>query len=91
MAMLEVLPEVIRSVKLLGRVALPKLVHVLQVSNALFPILFRGVPGRDAAAEAAAPDGVAGPGKLVPAVTTGVGLPGAAGRVVEGTVVSREG
>lgn len=50
MAVLQVLAEMIRPVKFLGAVALSKLVVILQVPDALVPVLVRRkapVPGAD--------------------------------------------
>lgn len=44
-AVLEMLSEVVCSVKLLGRVALPELVNVLQVANSIIPVLCSDEPG----------------------------------------------
>ena len=88
MAMLEMLPEMIRPVKLLGRVALPELVHVLKMSDPLFPILLRGMPGR--VATDAAPHGAAGSRAFLPAVAASINLSGTAGRIVKGPVIPRQ-
>lgn len=45
-AVLEMLPEVVRPVELLGRVALTELVHLLQMPDALVPIQVSGMSRR---------------------------------------------
>lgn len=42
MAVLEMLPEMIRSVELLGRVAFPELVHLMEVATSFFPVAVVG-------------------------------------------------
>lgn len=88
MAMLQVLTEVVCAVKLLGRVALPKLVHLLEVTDALFPILvsgsfLHGTPVARAGRRA-------GAGEFVSTVAAGISLARAVGGLVEGTVVARQ-
>lgn len=51
MTVLEVLAKVVCPEELLGRVALSELVLLLQVSNALFPVLFSSVSRLDASVE----------------------------------------
>lgn len=52
-AVLQVLSEVIGSIKLLGRVAFAELVHFLKMSNALIPVLVRGMLWHHAAGQGA--------------------------------------
>jgi len=74
-AMLEVLSKVICPVELLARVAFPKLVHVLQMMDPLFPI---GLADRDPTTR-----GPPTTGKLVAAVAAGIGLSRSCCAIVE--------
>jgi hypothetical protein len=67
MAVLQMLSEVVCSKEFLGRVALPELVHFLEVLNALIPVLIRDRPRTTARA-------VTRPGEILAAVSAGVGL-----------------
>lgn len=74
MAVLEMLTEVVGAVKLLGRVAFSKLVHLLEVANTLVPVLVGRTFGEDSAAEGASARDQAATGKLVAAVAADVSL-----------------
>lgn len=89
-AVLQMLAEVVCPVKLLGRVALSELVHVLQMPDPLVPVMFCGVPRYDAAAEGTVPGTAAGPGELVAAVAARIGLARAVRRVVKSAIVARK-
>lgn len=89
-AVLQMLSEVVRTVKLLGRVALSKLVHLLQVLDPLVPILVCGVSRRITTAEHSCARPASRPREFVAAVATGVSFSRPVGRVVEGPVISRE-
>lgn len=82
MAVLQMLSKMIRPVKLLGAVALPKLVMILQVSDALIPILICHVSSMACGAHRA------GTRKLLATVATRVSLARARSRFVEGPVVA---
>lgn len=51
MTVLEMLAEVVGPVELLGRVALPELVHLLKVSDPLLPVLVSSVSCLDTTVE----------------------------------------
>lgn len=87
MTVLQVLPEVIRPEELLGRVALPELVHLLQMSNSLLPVLVCRLSRRDPSAQGAGADGPAGSPELVAAVAARVSLTWMGRRIVERSVV----
>ena len=57
MAMPQVLPKIVRTVKRFGQVALPKLVHIPEVPDLLFPVLLSGVPRYNTHARTTDPDG----------------------------------
>lgn len=87
-AMLEVLTEVISAVELLGRVAFPKFVHLLQVSNTLVPVLVGRALGKDTTTEGTSARSNACASKLVTAVAADVSLSGTVGRLMEGSVIA---
>lgn len=76
------LSEMIRPEKLLGAVALSELVMILQMSDALVPVLLCHVSSMAGGTHGA------GTRKLLATVTTSVRLPGARSRFVEGPVVA---
>lgn len=92
MAVLQMLTEVVGAVKLLGRVAFPKLVHLLKMADTLLPVLVSGSLLHDASIHVArAGGGQAGAGKLVSAVAARISLTRAPCRIVKGPVVARQG
>jgi hypothetical protein len=79
--MLQVLAKMVRAEELLARVALAELVCVLQMSDALVPVLIGNVSWRSAAH-------LTGPGELFAAISARVGLARARCAVVEGPLVT---
>lgn len=84
MAVLEMLPEMVRPVKLLGAVALAELVMVLEVANALVPVLVRHMPPVARGAHGSRPR------EFLTAVAARVRLARPRGGLVKGSVVARE-
>lgn len=80
-AVLEVLAEVVGTVELLARVALAKLVHVLEMTDPVLPVLV---------ADANSGLGLPGSGKLIPAVPANVGFAGPCGAVVERPLIASQ-
>lgn len=66
MTVLQMLAEVIGSEKLLRGVAFPELMHILQVTDPILPVLIGRVPSL------IRPLGAAGPGKLFTTIATRV-------------------
>ncbi|MDB5910382.1 MAG: hypothetical protein JWP34_4496 [Massilia sp.] len=79
--MLQVLSEMISPVELLACVALPELVHVLQVPNARFPVSIGNEPpgSRRCVSRAS---------KLLATIPANVGIARARGAVVKGSLVA---
>jgi len=84
MAVFEVLPEVVRTEKLLAAVALPELMHLLKVANALFPVLVGGMPRCRGARTTTVT------GELLAAVATGVRFARPVSAVVKGSIIMTE-
>lgn len=82
------LTEVVGAVKLLGRVALSKLVHFLQVANALLPVLVGRALGKNSPAESPSTGSGTRASKFITAVTADVGLARSVGGLMEGTIVA---
>lgn len=87
-AMLQVLTEVIGAVKFLGRVAFPKLMHLLQVSNTFVPVLVGRALGKYTTTKSTSARSNACASKLVTAVAADVSLSGTVGRLMESSVVA---
>jgi len=85
MAVLEVLTEMICTVKLLARVALAELVYLLQVANAFFPILFA------CAQTSLGTFAAASPVKLFAAITTDVHLSRSCGAFMKRSFIAGQG
>lgn len=87
MAVLEMLPEVVRPEELLRVVALSKLVHLLEMHDSNLPILvccYRHlVPARGGRRNA-------GPQEFISAIATGICLVGPGWRGVERRCIARE-
>lgn len=87
-AMLQVLAEVIGAIKLLGRVAFPKFMHLLQVSNTFVPVLVGRALGKYTTTEGTRARGNACASKLVSAVAADVSLSGTVGRLMKSSVIA---
>ena len=79
MAVLEMLSEVIRTVKLLAGITFAKFMHLLQVSQPLIPVMLRWVP-RPSDTSAAA--------ELLSTVSTCVSFTWPVAAVVESPIIS---
>ncbi len=88
MAMLEVLTKVVGAVELLGRVAFPKFVHLLQVADTFVPVLVGSALGKDTTTEGTSTRGNAGTGKFVTTVAAEISLTGTVSRLMEGSVIT---
>lgn len=87
-AMLEMLAEVVGTVELLGRVAFPKLVNLLQVADAFVPVLVSRALWDDATAKSTSARRNACARKLVAAVAADVSLSRPVSRLMEGSVIA---
>lgn len=85
MAVLQMLPEMVRPVELLRRIALPELVDVLEMPDALIPILLRRVSWRPAVLCLPAAH------ELLPAIPARIRLARPVGALVERAVVAGQG
>lgn len=87
MAVLQMLPEMVRPEKLFGVVALSKLMHLLQVHDPDLPVLLccyrNSVTARGGR-------GDTGPQELVPTVPAGICLVGTGGRIMKCRSVARQ-
>lgn len=87
MAVLQVLPEVVYPVEFLCKVAFSELVNILDVTNALFPVLSRCVSGRNASHELPTGASKSGSAEVVATVAAHVGFPGAFYRILKRAVI----
>jgi hypothetical protein len=84
------LSEVIRSEELFGRVALSELVNLLQMPDALIPVLVCGVPGRVTTVQGTRTRAATRANKFIAAVAAGVSFTRSVSRIVESSIVSGE-